>query len=282
METFISRVNEQKKELGRPLVGLALGSGAARGFAHIGVLDVFFKEGIPIDCITGTSIGSLIGAMVLSGWTPNFLGRFARAIDKHHIVSSLDFVIPPKTGLIDGNRIKVMLERVLKIKNIEDLPKPYAAVSADVVTGERVVHDSGSLLDGVRSSISVPGVFVPVKNKAMSKTLVDGGIVDPVPLDLLEEAGVEVRIGVSIFRKPESSHEPKDIIDILLNSIDIMGSRIFESRNIGNAIVLEPLLGHSFGSMDFDKAEALIELGKKSTIERLPEIKERLKMEGVL
>lgn len=282
METFVARVNEQKKQLKRPLVGLALGSGAARGMAHIGVLQVLFEEDIPIDCITGTSIGSLVGAMILSGWTPQFLGRFARAVGKEHMVSALDFVIPPKTGLINGNRIKVLLERVLKIKKIEELPKPFAAVSTDIATGERVVHDRGSLLEGIRASISVPGVFVPAEERESGRLLVDGGVVDPVPLDVLVEAGVEIQIGVNILRKPDTAEKPKDVIDILLNSIDIMGAQIFELKSTGKAIVLEPLLGHRFGSMDFHKAEPMIELGRKCALEKLPEIKERLRSEGVL
>jgi NTE family protein len=280
MEVFTQKVAALKEIKERPLVGLALGSGAARGLSHIGLLQVFEQEGIPIDVITGTSMGALVGGLYLSGWEPDFLGKFAKAINKQHIVSTLDFVLPPKKGLIDGYRIEAMLKRMLKIKNIEALPKPFAAISSDIATGERVVHDNGDLVKGIRASISVPGVFVP--ERYAGRLLVDGGVVDPVPMDVLWEAGVDIVIGVNVMKRPTAGAEPEGLIDVLLNMTDIMGFKIFENQPLNEAIIIEPLKEHHIGGMEFDKAELLIELGKQAALKAVPQIKNRLKAEGGL
>lgn len=289
MEVFTDRVKDLKNKLARPIIGIALGSGAARGLAHIGVLEVFQKEGIPIDVYSGTSIGSVIGGLVLAGWPPEFLGKFAKAIQRQHILASLDFVIPPKRGLIEGYHVEKMLERMLKIKTVEELPKPFATVSSDITTGERVVHDSGSLVKSIRASISVPGVFVPyidttvdINSNQYGRMLVDGAIVDPVPMDILYEAGVDIVIGINIMRRPSKGKLPDGILDVLLNMTDIMGFQIFESKTYKDPIIIEPLKEYSFGGMEFDKANELIELGKAAAIEAIPFIKERLKAEGVI
>ncbi len=280
MEVFTQRIAQLKATQKRPLVGLALGSGAARGLAHIGLLEVFNKEGILIDAVTGTSMGALLGGLYLAGWSPEFLDKFAKSIRKKHIISTLDFVLPPKRGLIDGYHIEAMLNRMLKIKTIEKLPKPFATISADIVTGQRVVHDSGDLVKGIRASISVPGVFVPIKDQ--DKMLVDGGIVDPVPVDILCQSGVDIVIGVNVMRRPLPGAVPEGIIDILLNMTDIMGFKIFETQQLDRVIIIEPLKEHHFGGMEFDKAAELIELGKEAATKALPGIKARLKAEGVL
>lgn len=279
MEGFTQRIAQIKAHQRRPLVGLALGSGAARGLAHIGLLEVFTQEGIPIDAVSGTSIGALLGGLFLAGWTPEFLDKFAKSIRKKHIISTLDFVLPPKRGLIDGYHIEAMLKRMLKIKTFEELPKPLATIASDIVTGQRVVHDSGDLVKGIRASISVPGVFVPIEDQ--DKILVDGGVVDPVPVDILYESGVDIVIGVNVMRRPSPGWVPEGIIDILLNMTDIMGFKIFETQPLNNTIIIEPLKEHHFGGMEFEKAAELIELGKEAAIKALPEIKARLTAEGV-
>ncbi|HHY19620.1 MAG TPA: patatin family protein [Firmicutes bacterium] len=277
---FNQRVATLKSTLKRPLVGLALGSGAARGLSHIGVLQVLKSEGIPIDAITGTSIGAVVGGLYLAGWSPEFLDKFAKAIRKQHIVSALDFALPPKKGLIDGYHLEAMLNRMLKIKRYEDLPKPFATISSDIVTGEKVVHDKGDLVKGIRASLSVPGVLVPQRYE--TRLLVDGGVVDPVPVDTLSESGIDIIIAINVMRRPSPGKEPEGIIDVLLNVTDIMGFKIFEEKPLEKAIVIEPLKEYHFGGMEFDKAEELIELGKEATKRALPLIKERLSAEGVI
>lgn len=279
MEVFTQRIAKIKAAQKRPLVGLALGSGAARGLAHIGLLEVFTQEGIPIDAVSGTSIGALLGGLFLAGWSAEFLDKFAKSIRKKHIISTLDFVLPPKRGLIDGYHIEAMLKRMLRIKTFEELPKPLATISADIVTGQRVVHDSGDLVKGIRASISVPGVFVPIQDQ--DKMLVDGGVVDPVPVDILYESGVDIVIGVNVMRRPSPGWVPDGIIDILLNMTDIMGFKIFETQPLKGTIIIEPLKEHHFGGMEFEKAAELIELGKEAATKALPEIKARLTAEGV-
>lgn len=175
-------------------LGIALGSGSARGWSHIGVLNALEESGIKVDYVSGTSIGSVVGAVYLIGDFKEF-EKFARSIDWKSIVSFIDVTFPG-SGLIPGKKVFKMLSEYYKDILIEDLPVPYCAVAADVLTGEEVRFSSGRVKDAVRASVAIPGVFTPFKFKG--KVLVDGGIVNPVPVDVVREMGAEVVIAVDL------------------------------------------------------------------------------------
>ena len=142
-------------------VGLALGSGSARGWAHIGVIKALTEAGIRVDCIAGASIGALVGAVHASGKI-DALEDIVLRLDWKQIASFLDVVFP-KSGLIDGNKIADFVRAHVAPGNIEDLPLPFRAVSTDLETGSEVVIQEGDIIEAVRASISVPGIFTPVK-----------------------------------------------------------------------------------------------------------------------
>lgn len=177
-------------------IGLVLGSGAAKGLAHIGVLKMLDKEKIPVDFISGTSIGALMGAMYASGITGEEIEEIALNID---IKKTLALFTPTVSysGLIDGQRVIKFVESVIGRQNIEDLPIPFSAVSSDILTGEEVVITKGSLLDAIRASISIPGIFTPVKYN--ERFLVDGGLVNPVPVSTLINSDVDTIIAVNVL-----------------------------------------------------------------------------------
>ena len=175
-------------------IGLALGSGSARGWAHMGVIKALTEACIPVDYIAGTSIGAVVGAVHASGKI-GALEDVILQLDWKQIGSFLDVVFP-KSGLIDGNKISEFIRSHVETKNIEDLPLPFCAVSTDLETGSEVVIQEGDTIEAVRASISVPGIFTPVKKDDM--ILVDGGLVNPVPVSVVREMGADFVIAVDL------------------------------------------------------------------------------------
>ncbi len=190
-------------------LGIALGSGSARGWAHIGVLNVLADEGIQVDCISGTSIGAVVGAVYSIGDMSAF-EKFTRSIDWRGIASLIDVTFPG-SGLIPGKRLFRMLSEYYKDIRIEDLPIPYCAIAADVRTGEEIRFTSGKLMDAVRASVSIPGVLTPYKYEG--RILVDGGIVNPVPVNAAREMGAEIVIAVDLNNCKIRSEVIKDLSD---------------------------------------------------------------------
>ncbi|MDD5014327.1 MAG: patatin-like phospholipase family protein [Atribacterota bacterium] len=179
-------------------IGLALGSGSARGLAHVGVIMALEAYNIPIDIIAGTSIGSVIGSLYASGATVRQLEEVALSIKKSKTLFMIDPVFP-HSGLISGDRIEKMLNQfAIKDKTFDDLKIPFAAVATDVESGVEVILNQGKVIDAVRASISIPGIFTPVKYQ--DYYLVDGGVVDPVPVDVVKMMGADIIIAVSLAK----------------------------------------------------------------------------------
>jgi NTE family protein len=177
-----------------PRVGVALGSGSARGWAHIGVLNGLAAAGIAPDVVCGTSIGALVGAAYVTGELER-LERWVRSINRLDILRLMD-LRPGRGGFVAGARVFEQLRSAESDKNIEDLEIPYAAVATDFETGREVWLREGSLLDAVRASISLPGVFVPAR--LGDRWLVDGGLVNPVPVSVCRALGADVVIAVNL------------------------------------------------------------------------------------
>ncbi|MCD4747860.1 MAG: patatin-like phospholipase RssA, partial [Thermoanaerobaculales bacterium] len=175
-------------------IGLALGSGAARGWAHIGVIRALTEAGIEIKYVAGTSIGSLVGAAFALNKT-DVLEDFARQLDWKQIVSFLDVTFP-RSGLIDGEKITGFFRSHVREMNLEELPLRYCAVATDLTACREVVLNEGDLIEAIRASISVPGIFTPVKKNG--GFLVDGGLVNPVPVSAARNMGADYVIAVDL------------------------------------------------------------------------------------
>ena len=182
-----------------PRIGLALGSGGARGSAHTGVLKVLEAEGIPISVVAGSSIGSLIGATMAAGIPLEQVEREWLATGAARVFRSF---LPtfPRAGFSSGNELVKYLAQLLGDVRIEDLPMPYAAVACDMDTGESVVLREGSVVAAVRASTAIPGIFHPLRLN--DRLLVDGGLVDPVPIQVCRDLGADFVIAVDITPKP--------------------------------------------------------------------------------
>ena len=190
----MNRIFHRKKRFPPGKVGLALGSGSARGWAHIGVIKALTEAGIRVDCIAGASIGAVVGAVYASGKI-DALEDIVLRLDWKQIASFLDVVFP-KSGLIDGNKIADFVRAHVAPGNIEELPLPFCAVSTDLETGSEIVIREGDIIEAVRASISVPGIFTPVKKGGT--ILVDGGLVNPVPVSVAREMGADFVIAVDL------------------------------------------------------------------------------------
>lgn len=181
----------------RPRVALALGGGAARGWSHLGVLQALEEAGIRPCAVAGTSIGALVGVVWASGTLPAFR-EAVTALDRRRLWSYLDVVVP-RSGLVDGRKVTDLVRSFVPAKDLRDLAVPFAAVATDLHTGQRVVLADGDPVEAVRASIAVPGLFTPVVRDG--RVLVDGGVVDPVPVGVARSLGADVVIAVDISHR---------------------------------------------------------------------------------
>lgn len=178
-------------------VGIALGAGAARGMASIGVLRALHEMGVEFDVVAGTSMGALVGAFEAAGMVET-LESIVSLMDWKKIIGFFTDVVFPRDGLIDGKKVEAFVKQYIRDRDIEDLPLPYAAVATDIESGEEVVLRGGKLIEAIRASISIPGIFTPVKRE--DRFLVDGALVNPVPVSVVREMGADVVIAVDVNR----------------------------------------------------------------------------------
>ncbi|MCX7324810.1 MAG: patatin-like phospholipase family protein [Hyphomicrobiales bacterium] len=190
----IETLGRQEAPSGKPRLGLALGGGAARGWAHIGVLKTLRKAGLEPDIIAGTSIGALVGGVYAAGRLQD-LEDWARSLTKRRMVGLMDFHIGG-SGLISGDRLKRLLGTELMDITIEDLPLTYAAIATELGTGHEIWLTHGLLVDAMRASYALPGVFDPVK--LGGRWLMDGAMVNPIPVSAARAMGADVVICVNL------------------------------------------------------------------------------------
>jgi NTE family protein len=249
----------------KPKIGLALGAGGARGFAHIGVLQVLEESGIPVDCIAGSSMGSLIGAFYCTGMETRYMEKLAVHLKRRHWI---DFTVP-KMGFVSGVRIMEMVRFLTKEMNFEDTEIPLAVVATDVEKGERVVFRHGPIYRAVRASIAIPGVFVPAHIE--NRVLVDGGVIDRVPVSVCREMGADIVIAVDVGLT-ERAVTVKSIFDVFFQTIEIMEREIVKTRILDADIVICPDVGH-ISSTAFTNVEETIALGRKAAEEMADQIR---------
>lgn len=197
-----------------PRIGLALGSGSARGLAHLGVIRAIEEAGLHIDFVAGTSIGALIGAIYAAGGRKDLEATFL-AFDWKKTVSFFDLVLP-RSGLLDGARISDLVRAHVGDRRIEALPTPFNAVATDILTGEEVIIRSGDVIEAVRASISVPGILTPVRSNG--RILVDGGLTNPVPVSAARAMGAEIVIAVDVNHEIIAGKNLKPFLTMTTNS----------------------------------------------------------------
>jgi len=175
-------------------VGLALGSGSARGWAHIGAIEAIEEAGVPIHYVAGTSIGAFVGAVYATGDLDS-LKQFALQMDWKKVLSYFDVVFP-RSGLMDGKKVHDLFSLHTEARTFDDFKIPVKMIATDLNSGDKIIIDSGNIIESIRASVSVPGVFTPVHLN--DKWLVDGGLVDPVPVKVVREMGADIVIAIDL------------------------------------------------------------------------------------
>ncbi len=252
----------------RPKIGLALGSGGAKGFAHIGVLKALEAAGIPIDYIAGSSIGALTAALYGVGHRHESMRKMALTFRRDVY---LDFIIP-KMGIISGKKLTELIKLMTHQKRFEDSTLPIRIVATDLIKGEKVIFQKGLLYEAVRASISIPGIFVPVKRG--DQLLVDGGVIDRVPISVVRDMGADLVIGVDVAASVKAE-EVHTIYDVIMQSIDIMQNEILRLTELRANVMIKPNVS-TYHSKAFMNIEEIIKTGEISGMQAIPEIKKQM------
>jgi len=261
-------------------VGLALGGGAARGLAHIGVLKTLQEEGIPIDMIAGTSMGAIIGAFYAYTQDIDLIKNLAVETGKHRIRFFTDLTIP-RTGILRWKWVEDKLKGVIGGVRFEDLKIPFSCVAVDIDNGEEIILDKGLVWDAVRASATVP-IALSI-NPWQGRYLVDGGVSNPVPVSVLKQMGADFIIAVNVLHETvDTVEEPikkkvreHTIFSIMTKTVYIMSYRAIGTSLREADVVIEPdLRGIAF--TDFQRAEECFKLGVRMTQKAIPEIKQKL------
>lgn len=270
---YSKAIRRISREIGECRIGLALGAGAALGLAHIGILKIIEKKRIPVDMVAGTSIGALIGALWASGKSADQIAQFVfRFKKKIQALRLLDITFPRK-GLIRGGGIRKFLETQFKNKDFYNLKRPLKIICCDIETREEVVLDTGNIVDAIMASIAIPGIFEPVK--IAGRLLVDGGIINPLPADVLTRLGISRIIAVNTLPSPEdirkSRKKVSNIFDIIVNSIQASEYMLAEINCQNADIAMHPIMP-TVDWYEIYKGASLIKRGEEEAMKYLPEL----------
>lgn len=252
----------------KPKIGLALGGGAARGFAHIGVIKMLESHGIVPDYVVGTSAGAVVGSLYAGGYDAFAMQKIAVQLDEKIFA---DWTLGGR-GLLKGEALQDFINQHLNKRPLEKLNKPFATVATDLNSGERVVFRTGDTGMAVRASAAVPGVFQPTQFRGRS--FVNGGLTSPVPVQAAREMGADIVVAVDISDRPEGQ-PVNSLAAILWQTTTIMGGIIGANELKGADIVIRPKLRY-VKSWDFTaRHDAMLE-GEKAALAALPNIKQKL------
>ena len=248
----------------RKRVGLALGGGGARGMAHVGVIRVLEREGIPIDCIAGTSAGSLVGAVYAGGLRGDRLLDMAMRLRWRDIAR----FVWPRNGFVSFARLETFLASTLGDLTFDDLELPYAAIAADLATGEQVVLNAGRVAPAVRASCSVPGIVTPIEVEG--RLLVDGGVVNNLPISVVRDLGAEVVIAVGLAAPPGDA--PQGPLQIGLRAIEYLLLHASDAPSTADVYLPLPLKGYR-SLVRTSRRHRFIALGRQAAEQALPAIR---------
>lgn len=254
----------------KPKIALVLGGGAARGFAHVGVIRVLEQEKIPIDMVVGTSVGSLIGAIYAADLSSFDLEWTAFQLEKDDL---FDFGILNAVvgmGFARGDKLEAWVKGHVKTTNIENLKLPFAAVATDLNWGYQVVLDSGPVARAIRASAAIPGVFPPVKHQG--KILVDGGVVNNIPISVARAKGADIVIAVDISGNVGNTNIT-NLLDVSLQATNIMFALNVEHSKKEADLLITPSDIGDIGMLDFTQKKRCMQAGIESTKAALPAIR---------
>ena len=254
----------------RPKIGLALGSGGSRGLAHIGVIKVLEENNIPIDFIAGSSIGAMAGGFYAAGLSIKKMEEISLETNWRRMFSLVDPHL--KQGLISGEKVKTFIEGYVDGKKIEDCKIPFVAVATDLKTGEIVILNKGEMAQAIRASISIPLVFKPVEIDG--KTLADGGLSAPVPVEIVQGMGADIIIAINLDKHYHDEEWKPGWYDIANGSLNILRHHLALSNVASADMVINIDVGKNNYWYQFINGQDKILTGEKATKEILPRLQE--------
>lgn len=260
------------KETNRKKIGLALGGGGARGFCHIGVIEVFLENNIPIDFVSGCSMGSIVGGCYAAGVSISELCDLCDTINQSVV---MDIQLSKRNfGFIKGNRAVSVIESLVGDKLIEECNIPFRATATDLSNAELRVFDSGKLIDAMRASMSIPIAFHAVEEEG--SILVDGGVLETIPIDCCRAMGADVVIAVdALGGKPPKGYEPNDLVDVIERSYMLLNWSASRENEKKADLVICPDQGYR-SIMRFKDNMYSVEQGRIAAREMLPKIIEAI------
>src|SRR6516164_1943108 len=267
VRAFSREFNQPKKTITkRPLLGVALGGGFARGIAHVGALKVLEEEGIPIDYVAGTSVGAIIGAAYCSGMTASELADLARTLR----LADFARLTLSRYGFYNNDRMVRFFARVLKRHTFEEMRIPLAIAATEFRTGEPVVFTKGPIVDPIRASCAYPGMFLPVEIDGRS--YIDGMLAYAVPSTPLRQMGADCVIGSHLSAHLNDIRPPRHIFEVIGQCFSIAQSKLSDSWLRDADLVIEPdVVGFSYDS--FERTPELIAAGEEAMRAKLPELR---------
>lgn len=261
--------NRRAATPGNKVIGIALGGGSARGFAHIGVLQALDEAKVPISIVAGTSAGSLVGAFYAAGFSPWKMQEVALKVRD---IDVADLSSGNRRGMLGGAALRRLVNSYLDNMPIEKMPRRFAAVATDLATGELVALKRGDTGGAVAASCSIPGVFIPALFEG--RELVDGGLTSPVPVGVARQMGADVVIAVDVGGRPTS--KPRSgLYEIILQSFEIMGRSLAQLEGKTANVLIQPKTDR-FDSSDFSARKEMIEAGYLAGQAAVPDLRRRL------
>lgn len=252
----------------KPRIGLALGGGAARGFAHIGVIKALETSGIPVDIVVGTSAGSVVGAVYAAGYGAFDLQKIASQLEENQLADWSLF----DRGVLKGEALERFINQQVGNRNIEGLKRRFAAVATDLASGEATVFTSGNVGQAVRASSAIPGVFSPVVIR--NREYIDGGVVSPIPVHATKSLGADIVIAVDISARP-SGKRSENSLALLLDTITTMGNRLGQYELREADIIIRPDM-RGMPAASFEQRHEAIRQGELAGYAAIPKIREKL------
>ncbi|WP_243287653.1 patatin-like phospholipase family protein [Geothrix terrae] len=256
----------------KPKIALVLGGGAARGFAHIGVIRALEQEKIPVDLVVGTSVGSLIGAIYAADRNSFELEWTAFQLQKEDLFDFGVISTVAGMGFAKGDKLETWVKGHIRPANIEQLKIPFAAVATDLNWGQKVVLDRGSVARAVRASSAIPGVFQPVQH--MGKILVDGGVVDNIPISVARAKGADLVIAVDISANVGNT-DITNLLGVSLQAANIMFALNVEHSKKDADVLISPAIG-DVGTLDFTQKKRCMEAGIVAAQQAMPAIRQAI------
>lgn len=246
-------------------IGLALGGGFARGIAHLGVLQVLVNHGIPIHYVAGCSAGALVGAMFCSGLDPRLMQRAAQNMNWRSLVR----LRLRRDGVLDSSGLERFLHEHIGTPTFADMKVPFLAACTDLITGDEVLVTEGSVAMAVRASAAFPGLFVPVN--LGGRTLVDGGMLNNVPVRPVRRMGADVVIAVDLGATRPDAPRPENMVAILLSALNLLQRPQIDQHLQEADVVIQPDLCE-FGVSELDRQREMVIIGREAAREALPRI----------